>query len=393
MHRALPRLRERRGRLLANLLVGEAVVRLGVARAGGEQAGRHRRREDLGQDHDVSLLLSQLRPHRGEVTEAEAAPQDGGLGEGDARALFESRGPAVDQRAHGGGDEPLRVPGQRPDAVDLLDHPRLAVGADDLLRDERDAFGLGVEGGRGRGVHRRSQQLSEELARLGLREAGQPEPAQQAHALHVGDERHRLAHHGALFRPHGQHQEDRARGARADDVAEDPQRVLVRPLRVVDEDGQRRDPGERLQTQGRQIVGAQQSLVPRQGLQAGLGASADGVERPPERLRLESTGDRLPGARRGEDRPRHQEGDPQLLVGGHRDGDEPLGRGELGRGRQEPGLADPRLPFRRHARQPALARGRQLLLDGGDLGGTTDQGPGRAASVEGEGCGLGLERA
>ena len=54
------------------------------------------------------------------------------------------------------------LPARRPDAVDLLDQPALAVGERHLLDDERDALGLRVHHRRARRVDRTAEHLRQE---------------------------------------------------------------------------------------------------------------------------------------------------------------------------------------------------------------------------------------
>ncbi len=84
-----------------------------------------------------------------------------------------------------------------------------------------------------------------------------------------------------------------------------------------------------------------------------------------------------------EDRPGDQERTPELLVG--RDGDrgEAVGRRPLGRGDQQPRLADPGLPLDGEAHEPAGAGRRQLLRDRLELRRPPDDVAGRPMDVEG----------
>ena len=231
--------RERRGRELADLLVLEAVVGGRLLLVLDEQTRRDRRRQDLGQ-----LFGSGCRPVHAEldlaqVLQAEAPAQDRRDGQQRLRVVGELHRPPRDQRLHRRRHQPLRVPGQRPDAVDLLDQPALAVGERHLLDDERDALGLRVHHRRARRVDRTAEHLRQEVARVRLREPVELEAAHDAHAAHVGDQVHRLGDDRELLGTDREHQEDRARPVGADHVPQQAEAVLVRPLEIVDQHGER----------------------------------------------------------------------------------------------------------------------------------------------------------
>ena len=135
--------------------------------------------------------------------------------------------------AEGASRSALRV--KRPGIRDLLQHPGLAVGAADLLDDERDTLRLAVDRRGGRGVDLPAENLPEELRRLHHREPRELQPPDHAHPLHVGEQRHRLGERGDLLGADREHQEDRARAFGPDDVPEETEAVLVRPLHVVDQ--------------------------------------------------------------------------------------------------------------------------------------------------------------
>ena len=92
---------------------------------------------------------------------------------------------------------------------------------------------------------------------------------------------------------------------------------------------------------------------------------------------------RASGLRRAEDRPGDQERTAELLVG--RDGDrgEAVGRRPLGRGDEQPRLADPGLTLDGEADEPAGAGRRELLGDRLELGRPPDHVAGRPVNVEG----------
>ena len=159
---------ERRRRELADLLVLEAVVGGRALFVLGQQAGRDGRGKRLGE-----LLRIGRRPVHPEldlpeVLQAEPSAQDRRDGQQRLRLIGELRRAPRDQRLHRGRNQPLGVARQRPDPVDLLDHPVLAVGERHLFDDERDAFGLPVHH-RGAGcVDRTAEHLRQELARRRL---------------------------------------------------------------------------------------------------------------------------------------------------------------------------------------------------------------------------------
>ena len=115
-----------------------------------------------------------------------------------------------------------------------------------------------------RRVDRAAEDLGEELARLRLREAVDLQPADHAHAVHVGEQVHGLGHERELLGPDREHQEDRARRDGADDVAEHAQAVVVGPLQVVDQDGERPFGGEGAERDGAEVERAQQPAVGRE---------------------------------------------------------------------------------------------------------------------------------
>ena len=129
----------------------------------------------------------------------------------------------------------------------------------ELLDDERHALGLDMHRGRGRRLDRAAEDALQELRRLEGAEPSGPQPADEPHPLHVGDEVDGLGDRGELVGPDRQEQEDRPVGVAPDDVAQQPQGVVVGPLDVVDE--QRKRPDARRATRpprprGRRRAGA-----------------------------------------------------------------------------------------------------------------------------------------
>ncbi len=164
---------------LPDLLVGERVVRglglrLGQQQArldGGQQiVGQRvrpvarlprlaRRRQVRPPDVARSVTRSSLRladsgADRPQIAQAEAAPEDGGITEHRASVRREPGGAAIDEGPDRGRDESRRIAAQPPLTVDLLQRARLPVGPGQLLHDERDALGLGVDRGGRRGLQR-----------------------------------------------------------------------------------------------------------------------------------------------------------------------------------------------------------------------------------------------
>ena len=137
-------------------------------------------------------------------------------------------------------------------------------------------------GGRGCSLDRTAEDTLEELRRLDRAEPAGPQPSDEAHPLHVGDEVHRLGDRRELVRPDREEQEDRPIGVAPDDVAEEPEGVVVGPLDVVDEQRQRADPGERRDRDAREVEGPEELRVRRQGLEPGLVTPGDGLDHPPD---------------------------------------------------------------------------------------------------------------
>ena len=222
-----------------------------------------------------------------------------------------------------------------------------------LLDDERHALRLGLHGGRRGSLDRTTEDTLEELSRLHRAEPAGPQPTDEAHPLHVGDEVHRLGDRRELIRPDGEEQEDRPIGVASDDVAEEPEGVVVGPLDVVDEQRQRLDTSQRGDRDTGEVEGPEELCVRRQGLEPRLVTTGDGVDHPldgglrrrPCRLVADGAG--------GEQAARNEERAADLLVG--RDGDtgEPARRRELAGGQQQASLADARLALQGHRGEAA----------------------------------------
>ena len=284
---------------------------------------------------------------------------------------------------HGGGHQSFRVAGQPPDAVDLLDHPAVAVRARHLLDDERHTLGLRMHDGRAARVDRAAEDRGDEVPGLGLRQAIDLHPAEQAHPVHVRQQVHGLGHQRELLGPDREHQEDRARGDRADHVPEHAEAVVVGPLQVIDQDGERSRGCEGAERDGAQIERAQEPAIGRQRREAGVVLAGHRVEAARERLgRLGSFRGDLDRFRGAQDGAREQEGAAELLVRGDRDRREPCRRRHLGGGEQQPGLPDPGFAFHREPRESSGRRGGELLADRVLFGLTSHDGAGRPMDVQ-----------
>ncbi len=374
--------RERRSRELADLLVLEAVVGSRGLLVLGQQPRRDGRRQGFGE-----LLGLGRRPVHAEldlpqVLQAEPPAQDRRDGQQRLRGLGQLRRAPRDQRLHRGRNQPIGVAGEGPDPVDLLDHPVLAVGERHLLDDERDSLGLRVHHRRARCVDRTAEHLHQELARRRLREAFELQAADDAHAAHVGDQVHGLVDDRELLGTDREHQEDRARAVGPDHVAQQTEAVLVRPLEIVDEDRERPFGGQGPERDGPQVERAEQPAVGSERGEPGVVLARHRVQTAGERLGGLGAG-RTEGLGRTEDRPGDQERAAELLVG--RDGDrgEAIGRRPLGRGDQQPRLADPGLTLHRETDEATGAGRRQLLGDRLELGRPADHVAGRPVNVEG----------
>ena len=206
------------------------------------------------------------------------------------------------------------------------------------------------------------QGLLGELPTLHLAEPTRSEPMHQPHPLQVGDEVHGLGHGRELIRPDGEEQEDWLGRVGSNRVAQHAQGVVIGPLHVVDQQRQRLLLGRLSKRHARQVEGAQQLGVSREAFQAGLVTARHCLDHPLDRCLRRRSGDRLAQRWRGENALPQQERAADLLVRGYRHGRESRARRELGRRKQEAGLADPRLTFQGHGGQ-VRARAMQLVLD------------------------------
>ena len=158
---------EQRGGELADLVVGEAVVRGRSRGVLEEEARLGGGRQRLGEHRGAAVFLVRPQPHldRVEILEAEAPAEDGGVGEVLLRLVGQPGGPALDQRAHRRREQARGVLGERPHAVDLLDHPHLPVRPGELFHDEGDSLRLRVHRRRAREVDLPAEHLLDELVR------------------------------------------------------------------------------------------------------------------------------------------------------------------------------------------------------------------------------------
>ena len=364
-------------------IVGERVGTVAWARRLALRSRLSRRRAVASRRLRRDLAITHPHPDRPEVSKAEAAAEDRGVAERGPCPGRESRGAAIDERPNRGWHEPGRVAAEPPLAIDLLERAGLAVRPGQLLDDERHALGLDVHRGRGCGLDRTAEDALQELRRFDRAEPSGPQPPDEAHPLHVGDEVHRLGDRCELVRPDRQEQEDRPIGVAPDDVPEEPEGVVVGPLDVVDEQRERADPGERRDRDAREVEGPEELGVRRQGLEPALVAPGDGLDHPPDRgLRRRPRG-RVADRARGEQAARDEERPADLLVGRDRDAREPARRRELGGGEQQARLADARLALEGH-RGEAAGSLVQLLGDRLELGAPPDDRAGRPAQLDRE---------
>ena len=363
-------------------------IRRGVRGLLQQQPGLHRGNQRLAEGADLDVRVAQLLPNGLEIAQAEASSQHGGVAHGGAGFVGEPGRPPVDEGSHGRRHQALRVLGEGPDPIDLLDHGGFAVGPGQLLDDERDPFGLGVHDRGALRIDRAGQHLPDELGGFDLGEPGELEPPDQPHPFHVREQRHQLSHQGHLVGSNGAEQKDRVRRIAPDDVAEHPERVVVGPLKVVDQQGQWRLRGDDGERHRREIECAQQSRVGRQGLQARLRLTRDGGHGATDGFLCPGSRDRLTQGWRGEDALGQQERPTDLLICGDRDGGEAGRGGQLGGGHQQPGLPDAGLSLQRDRGQPFVS-GLELLLDGGQLGGAPHDRFGDPSQLHGQGA-LGL---
>ena len=270
-------------------------------------------------------------------------------------------GPSLDQRANRRGHQAVDVRSERPHAVDLLDHPVVAVRVRELLDDERHAFCLGMDGRGARAVDLAAQEMPKQLGGLELTQPADLQPTHQTHAFHVGDQRDRLVDERGLFRPHRRHQEQLQIRPRADQVAKKADAVLVCPLEVVDQD---RDRGYLRQLSHRergQVERTHELLIRREIREARVVVPRYRVDRP-----VQPRFGRRPLRRplclgRGQDAAREQEWPADLLVGHNPDRHEAVGRRDLGGGEEQPRLPDARLALEREAGERRVGRADRLL--------------------------------
>ena len=226
-------------------IVGEWVGAVALARRLAQHGHRRHRSVVAVQDLCPGLAITQAPADGPEVSQAEAAAQDGRVAEGGPCRGRKPRGTTIDERPDRGGHESRSVSAEPPLAARLLEGACFAVSPCDLLDDEGHALRLRVHR-RGRcGLDRATEDALQQLRRFGGAEPSGPQSSDEAHPFHVGHEVHRLCHGRELVRADGQEQEDRPLRVAPDDVPEEPEGVVVGPLDIVDEQRERLDARER----------------------------------------------------------------------------------------------------------------------------------------------------
>ena len=375
--------RERGGGELADLLVLETVIGGRLLLVLDEQPRRDSWRQDLGELLGLGRGPVHAELDLAQILQAEPPTEDRRDGQERLRVVRELHRPPRDQRLHGGRHEPLSVPGQRPDAVDLLDQPPFAIRERHLLDDERNAFGLRVHHRRPGRVDRSAQHLRQELARVRLREPVELQAAHDPDAAHVGHQVHGLGDDRELLGTDREHQEDRAGAVGADHVAQQAEAVLVRPLEVVDQDRERPFDGERAERDGAQVERTEQPAVGRERGESRIvrgptSSPRNGGAHPWSASSVAAS--MAAGAPRIDRATRNGPRSSSSAVDGDRG--EPVGLRALGRGDEQPRLADPRLPFDREPDEPAGAGRCQFLRDRLELRRPPDDVAGRPMDVE-----------
>ncbi len=182
-------------------IVGERVGTIALARRVALRSRLSGRRVVASNCLRRDLAITHSPSDRPEVAKAEAPAKDRCVAERSPRPGRESRGAAIDERPNRGWHEPGRVAAEPPLAIDLLEGAGLAVRPGQLLDDERHALGLDVHRGRGCGLDRSAEDALQELRRFDQAEPSGPQPPDEAHPLHVGDEVHGLGDRRKLVRP------------------------------------------------------------------------------------------------------------------------------------------------------------------------------------------------
>ena len=359
-------------RELANLFMGERVISRLVLSL-GEQEARHdgrgqivgqsvgpgrrcggrrvRRRSIARQRLRLQLAFAEPRVDHPEISEAEAAAEYRCFPEHLPRPSRQACRAPIDQGSNRRRHQPRRVPSEPPHAIDLLQRAGLAVRPGELFDDEGHALGLDVHRGRGGRVDRTAEDPLEELCRLDRAEPADPQPSDETHPFHVGDEVHGFRHGRELVWPDRQHEEDRPIRVAPDHVPEEPKRVVVGPLDVVDKQCNRLDPGKCRDRDAGEIECAEELRIGRERLEARFIPSGYGFDDAFDRDLGRRPGRYILDRLRGEQAPGDQERPANLLVGRDRDTREPARGRTFQRGDQQAGLADPRLTLERHRRE------------------------------------------
>ena len=244
-------------------------------------------------------------------------------------------------------------------------------------------FGLRVHHRRAGRVDRTAEHLRQELARIRLREPVELEAAHDAHAPHVGDQVHGLGHDRELLGPDREHQEDRARAVGTDHVAQQAEAVLVRPLEVVDQDGERPFGGQGAERDGAQVERAEQTAVGRERGESRIVLTRHRVQ---AAARARPRSSRPSAARAASGEPRIE----RATRNGPRSSSsavtaiavKPSAVARSAAATQQPRLADPRLALDREADEPPAARRGELLRDRLELRRPADDVAGRPMDVE-----------
>jgi len=130
-----------------------------------------------------------------------------------------------------------------------------------------------------------AEHLGEQCTGLRGREALHREAPHNTHPAHVGHQVHGLRHERELLGADREHQEDRARADGADHVAEQTEAVLVRPLKVVDEQGDGSHGRELTERDGAEVEGSQQSAIGLEGCEPRIVLPGHRIETALEGLR------------------------------------------------------------------------------------------------------------
>ena len=172
-------------------------------------------------------------------------------------------------------------------------------------------------------------------------------------------------------------------GVASDDVPEEPERIVVGPLDVVDEERHGLDPGKRGDRDSGEIERPEKLRIGRHRLETRFVASGDRFDDAPDGDLGRRPGGYVVDRLGGEEAAGDEERPADLLVGRDRDTREPACGRKLERRDQQPRLADPRLSLERHGRE-AIGSLPQPVGDGVEFGTPADDRAGRAPHVHRE---------